>query len=52
MQQTKGPQKPLVIFFALGLFLVVMLNALLPSLSRTQQVPYSQFLQMLEQGQL
>lgn len=52
MQQTKGPQKPLVIFFALGLFLVVMLNALLPSLSRTQQVPYSQFLQMLEQGQI
>ena len=52
MQQTKGPQKSFVIFIALGLFFLIMLNALLPSLSRTQKVPYSEFLQMLESGQV
>ncbi len=52
MQHTQRPQKSFAVFIALGLFCLVLLNTLLPSLSRTQKVPYSEFLQMVESGQV
>lgn len=52
MQQIKRPQRSFLIFFISGLLIVIFMNALLPNLSRSQQVPYSQFLEMLAQQQI
>ena len=52
MQQSKGPQKSMLVFLAIGMLLVLMMNALVPRLTQAQEVPYSEFLQMLEEGRV
>ncbi len=52
MQQSKGPQKSLLVFLAIGMLLVLMMNALVPQITQAQEVPYSEFLQMLEEGKV
>lgn len=52
MHQTKGPQKSFMIFLALGLLFLMMFNALLPRLSAAQEVPYSEFLRMVRDGEV
>ena len=52
MQQSKGPQKSMLVFLAIGMLLVLMMNALVPRLTQAQEVPYSEFLQMLQEGRV
>ena len=52
MQQSKGPQKSMLVFLAIGMLLVLMMNALVPRLNQAQEVPYSEFLQMLQEGRV
>ena len=52
MQQSKGPQKSMLVFLAIGMLLVLMMNALVPRLTQVQEVPYSEFLQMLQEGRV
>ena len=52
MQQSKGPQKSMLVFLAIGMLLVLMINALVPRLTQAQEVPYSEFLQMLQEGRV
>ncbi len=52
MQQSKGPQKSLLVFLAIGMLLVLIMNALVPQITQAKEVPYSDFLQMLEEGKV
>ena len=52
MQQSKGPQKSMLVFLVIGMLLVLMMNALVPRLTQAQEVPYSEFLQMLQEGRV
>ncbi len=55
MKEKKNPNKPLIIYYIIALVVVLLLNALLfPQIENysVKQVEYSEFLSLLEQGQV
>ncbi|MBQ8092010.1 MAG: ATP-dependent zinc metalloprotease FtsH [Clostridia bacterium] len=55
MHEKKNPNKPLIIYYIIALVVVMLLNALLfPQIERysVKKVQYSEFLQMLEKGEI
>lgn len=55
MHENKNPNRPLIIYYIIALVVVMLLNALLfPQIERysVQKVQYSEFLKMLEDGEI
>ncbi|MBO5534931.1 MAG: ATP-dependent zinc metalloprotease FtsH [Clostridia bacterium] len=55
MHEKKNPNKPLIIYYIIALVVVMLLNALLfPQIERysVKKVQYSEFIQMLEKGEI
>ena len=53
MDNVKPPKKPLIFYYILAMVAILLLNMLvMPMVSRAsvQEVPYSQFLQQLQEG--